>query len=87
MRMDPLQSIELLARRARQETPPVTDISLRKFPPAGLREPIRLFPMACTAAVSALAATVLLSLALHTSSTQSSQTISPLFNVVQVEMP
>lgn len=86
--MDELEAIEVLAEQARREEPPVTNISIGNIRKAALVEPARLFPWVCTGAVSALAAAAAICLVLRVNTASaSSPTISPLFNVAQVEMP
>ena len=92
--MEPLEAIERLARAAREEIVPETDVDIRRVLRAARPEPrlrpesIRLAPLAWSAAFSAVAAVVMLSFALHTSSpTTSVDSISPLFNAAQVQMP
>jgi hypothetical protein len=92
--MNPLESVENLARIARRETPPETNLNfaslLRELRP----EPqMRLRPWAWSAAVSALAASIVLAVAIHGSSSTGStnpnsvDSITPLFNAAQVQMP
>jgi hypothetical protein len=87
--MEPLEAIDALARRARTEKPPATDVNIGAVLRAARAEPPwRLTPLAWSAAVSALAACVILTLALR-STTQSNtvDSITPLFNAAQVQMP
>ncbi len=87
--MDPLDAIESLARLARTEEPPGTNINVAAVLRAAEAEaPLRLAPLAWSAAVSALAAGIILSVASHTRQASSSvDSISPLFNATQVQMP
>ncbi len=95
--MNPLESVENLARIARRETPPETNVkfasllrNLRPEPQMRLG-PTRLW--AWSAAVSALAASIVLAVAIHGSSSTGStnpnsvDSITPLFNAAQVQMP
>ncbi len=88
--MDPLDAIESLARLARCEEPPGTNINVAAVlrAAANAEPPLRLAPLAWSAAVSALAAGIILSFAIHTRQTTSSiDSISPLFNATQVQLP
>ena len=88
--MEPLEAIDRLARAAREEVVPETDIDVRRVLRAVRPEPsLRIAPLAWSAAISAVAAVVMLSFALHTSSSTTSNvdSISPLFNAAQVQMP
>jgi hypothetical protein len=87
--MEPLEAIERLARAAREEVVPETDVDVRRVLRAARPEPsLRIAPLAWSAAISAVAAAIMLSFALHTSgSTTSVDSISPLFNAAQVQMP
>ena len=86
--MEPLDDVETLARRARMETPPDTDIRIAPLLRACRAEQQwRLTPLAWSAALSAVAACVILVLAIHQGQTASVDSISPLFNAAQVQMP
>ena len=87
--MDPLEAIESLARLARSEQPPRTNVDIAAvLRAAGAEPPLRLAPLAWSAAVSAIAAGIILSFAIHTQRTTSSvDSISPLFNATEVQMP
>jgi hypothetical protein len=90
--MEPLEAIENLARIAREEDAPLTDINVRRLLRSVRPEPtLKIAPLAWSAAISAIAAGVMLTFALHTSSatttTNSVDSISPLFNAAQVQMP
>jgi hypothetical protein len=87
--MEPLEAIDRLARAAREEVVPETDIDVRRVLRAVRPESsLRIAPLAWSAAISAVAAVVMLSFALHTSSsTTNVDSISPLFNAAQVQMP
>ena len=87
--MEPFEAIDALARRARMETPPQTDVDVASIPRwAGARPQWQLAPLAWSAAVCALAACVILSLALWSSSQSTSvDSITPLFSAAQVQMP
>jgi hypothetical protein len=94
--MEPLDMVDALARKARLEAGPETDVRLGALL-RGCREEERypIAPLGWSAAISALAAVVVLGLALHqnvsAASGQSSGTtvdsITPLFNAAQVQMP
>jgi hypothetical protein len=88
--MEPIDAIEKLARAGREEAVPETDINVRRLIRAIRPEPtLRLAPLAWSAALSAVAAVVMLSFALHSSGSSSSSvdSISPLFNAAQVQLP
>ncbi|MGD0138412.1 MAG: hypothetical protein ABSD28_06005 [Tepidisphaeraceae bacterium] len=87
--MEPLEAVEALAHRARAETPPRTNVDIGAIVRAARAEPQwRLTPLAWSAAVSALAACAILSLALRsTGKSTTADSITPLFNAAQVQMP
>jgi hypothetical protein len=87
--MEPLEAVEALARRARAETPPETNVDIGAILRAAGAEPQwRLTLLAWSAAVSALAACAILSLALRsTAKSTTVDSITPLFNAAQVQMP
>src|SRR5271168_1360104 len=98
--MEPLEAIDNLARAAREETVPETDLDVRRLLRSMRAESVqagpvlRIAPLAWSAAISAIAAGVMLTLALHTSSSTMSSvdsaridSIGPLFNAAQVQMP
>jgi hypothetical protein len=87
--MEPLEAIEALARRARGEAPPGTNVNIGAIVRAARAEPQwRLTPLAWSAAVSALAACAILCLALRSSGKSTTvDSITPLFNAAQVQMP
>jgi hypothetical protein len=87
--MDPLDAIESLARLARTEQPPPTNVNIAAvLRSADAEPPLRLAPFAWSAAVSALAAGIILSFAIHTRQTTSRvDSITPLFNAIEVQMP
>jgi hypothetical protein len=86
--MEPLEAVESLARIARMERTPVTNVNIGAVLRAARAEPaLRLAPLAWSAAVSALAAGIILSVAIHARQTSSVDSISPLFNATQVQMP
>jgi hypothetical protein len=89
--MEPIEAIEKLARAARDEAVPETDINVHRLIRSIQPQPtLRLAPLAWSAAVSALAAVVMLTFALHTSGSSSSSSvdsITPLFNAAQVQLP
>lgn len=91
--MDPLEKMEILAKRARAERAPLVPINMN----AVLRvrpqqESVAVKPMAWAAGISAVAATLVLVVTLHVStSTTTSQSggdsNSALFSPTQLEMP
>ena len=86
--MEPLESIDALARIARQETPPQTNVQIAPLLRAlRTEQQWRLAPLAWSAALSAVAASVILVIALHQTQTTTVDPISPLFNAAQVQMP
>jgi len=86
--MEPLEAVEALARRARAETPPGTNVNIGAVLRTARAEPQwRLTPLAWSAAVSALAACAILSLALHSNKSTTTDPIAPLFNAAEVQMP
>jgi hypothetical protein len=87
--MEPLDAVESLAHLARNEAPPQTNINIASVLRTAHAQPQwRLGPLAWSAAVSAIAAAITLSFALHVQQTSSTtDSISPLFNATQVQMP
>jgi hypothetical protein len=86
--MEPLEAIESLARLARAEPAPQTNVNFASVVHAAQAKPtLRLKPLAWSAAISALAAGIILSFALHVPQTTATDSISPLFNATQVQMP
>ena len=86
--MEPLEAVDALARRARAETPPQTNVDIGAVLRSTRAEPPwRLTPLAWSAAVSALAACAILTLALHSNKSTTVDSITPLFNAAQVQMP
>ena len=85
--MDPLEAVEALARVARGETAPMTNTRVAASLRVQRSDALRLAPLAWTAAASALAASVVLALALHANSTSKTDSITPLFDSAQVQMP
>lgn len=86
--MEPLDAVDALARRARMESPPETDIGFAPLLRAcRAEEQWGLTPLAWSAALSAIAACVIMVLAIHQSQTNSVDSITPLFNAVQVRLP
>jgi hypothetical protein len=86
--MEPIEALDSLARRARAEAAPETNLDVARI----LREirgsaPVSIAPMAWSAAVSAIAASILLAIALHGGSSSSTDPIAPLFNATQAQMP
>jgi hypothetical protein len=85
--MDPLDTVEAIARVARTEVAPQTNVRIAPLLRAGRAE-WRLAPLAWSAVISAVAACVILTLALHQNQSNTSvDSISPLFNAAQVQMP
>lgn len=84
--MDPLDAVAAIARVARTEVAPQTNVRIGPLLRASRAE-WRLAPLAWSAAVSAVAAGVILTLALHQNQSVSVDSISPLFNAAQVQMP
>jgi len=86
--MEPLDGVEALARIARLEVAPTTNVRvgplLRTF---RAEQQWRLAPLAWSAGLSAAAACVILVLALRQTQSTSVDSISPLFNATQVQMP
>jgi len=91
--MDPLDALDILARRAAAEPIPRTDVDMRIVLGIARRERVRFFPLVWSAAASALAACIVLAVTLHASSstanaaTATVDPVAPLFNPVQVELP
>jgi hypothetical protein len=90
--MEPIEAIESLARAAREEMTPETDVDVRRLIREVRPAPrLKLAPLAWSAGISAMAACVMLTLALHTSNSTGNSTgvdsITPLFNAAQVQMP
>jgi hypothetical protein len=87
--MEPLDGVDALARIARMEVVPTTNVRVGPLLRASRAEQQwRLAPFAWSAALSAAAACIILVLALRqTQSTTSVDSISPLFNATQVQMP
>ena len=89
--MEPFEAIDKLARAARDEVAPETDINVGRLIRSIQPQPtLRLAPLAWSAAFSALAAVVMLTFALHSSNSSSStsvDSITPLFNAAQVQLP
>lgn len=91
--MDPLDALDMLARRAAREPIPRTDVDMARVFALARRERVRLFPLLWSAAASALAACIVLAVCLHTSSAAQAASaatvdpVRPLFNPVQVELP
>jgi hypothetical protein len=86
--MEPLDAINALARIARTETPPDTNVRIAPLLRAcRAEEQWRLTPLAWSAALSAIAACVILVLAIHRTEITTVDSISPLFSAAQVQMP
>ena len=84
--MEPLDAIESLARRARLEAAPATDVDAARLIRAVRVEPMRLVPLAWTAAAAAIAASVVLAMALR-ANVATADPVSSLFTPTQLEMP
>jgi hypothetical protein len=89
--MESLERIDNLARRARAETPPLTDVPVEATV-RGLRgAPQAAFSLAWPAVVSAIAACAMLAMshraAATTATTTAADPVAAMFNSVQVEMP
>jgi hypothetical protein len=84
--MDPLEMVDALARRARAEAAPQTNVSLAAVLAASRRER-RLSPFAWSAAISAVAACVVLAVALHANKSTRTDSIEPLFQAAEVQLP
>ena len=88
--MDPLEKIEAIARIARTEVTPETNVRIMPLLRAARAKPRwQLAPLAWSAAISAVAACVILTVALHQDQSTSSSvdSISPLFTATQVQLP
>jgi hypothetical protein len=88
--MEPLEAIDALARVARSEAAPQTNVPIAaviRTAQARTATQWRLAPLAWSAGISALAASVILVIALRQNTTSSVDPISPLFNAAQVQMP
>jgi hypothetical protein len=84
--MDPLEMVDALAGRARAEVVPKTNVSIAAVLAAGRREE-RLAPLAWSAGISAIAACIVLAIALHTNKSAKTDSIEPLFQAAEVQMP
>jgi hypothetical protein len=84
--MDPLEMVDALAGRARAEVTPKTNVSIAAVLAAGRREE-RLAPLAWSAGISAIAACIVLAIALHTNKSTKTDSIEPLFQAAEVQMP
>ncbi len=84
--MDPLEIVDALAGRARAEVAPKTNVSIAAVLAAGRREE-RLAPLAWSAGISAIAACIVLAIALHTNKSTKTDSIEPLFQAAEVQMP
>jgi hypothetical protein len=88
--MDPLDALDGLARRARNEAIPSTDINVAGLIDECLPEPRRFMPLAFSATLAAVAACLVLLCALRVHSASASTTtdsVSPMFAPTQVELP
>jgi hypothetical protein len=84
--MDPLEAVEALASRARTEASPRTDVRMSAVLSAAQQRP-RLAPLAWSAGLSALAACVAITAALHVNQTVKVDPIRPLFQAAEVQLP
>lgn len=84
--MDALEMVDALARRARAEIAPQTNVRFAAVLAAGRREE-RLAPLAWSAGLSAIAACIVLSIALHANKSAKTDSIEPLFQAAEVQMP
>jgi hypothetical protein len=84
--MEPLEMVDTLARRARAEIAPPTNVRFAAVLAASRREE-RLVPLAWSAGLSAIAACIVLALALHTNKSARTDSIEPLFQAAEVQMP
>jgi hypothetical protein len=84
--MDALEAVEALARRARAETPPQTNVRMATVLSAHRPEQ-RLVPLAWSAGLSAVAACVVMALALHANKSTKTDPIMPLFQAAEVQLP
>jgi hypothetical protein len=90
--MDPLEMVDALARRARAEIAPETNVRIAAVLAAGRREQQFaregfLAPLAWSAGLSAMAACVVLSIALHPNKSTKTDSIEPFFQAAEVQMP
>ncbi|HEY1921814.1 MAG TPA: hypothetical protein VGG44_03530 [Tepidisphaeraceae bacterium] len=90
--MDPLEMVDALARRARAEIAPETNARIAAVLAAGQRRQQSaregfLAPFAWSAGLSALAACVVLCLALHANKSTKTDSIEPLFQAAEVQLP
>ncbi|MGD0462402.1 MAG: hypothetical protein ABSB74_07925 [Tepidisphaeraceae bacterium] len=84
--MDALEMVDALARRARAEVAPETNVRIAAVLAAGRRDQ-RLLPLAWSAGLSAIAACVVLAIALHANKSARTDSIEPLFQAAEVQMP
>ncbi len=90
--MDPLEIVDALAQRARAEVAPQTNIGIAAVLAAARRnQPLArggfLAPFAWSAAISAMAACVAIAIALHGNRSTKTDSIEPLFQAAEVQMP
>lgn len=86
--MDPIEPLDSLARLAREEAPPETNLDVaRILRESRARSWPSVAPMAWSAAISAIAACILLAIALHSNSSSTTDSISPLFSATEAQMP
>jgi hypothetical protein len=86
--MESFDAIDALSRVARSETAPETNVPIGPILRAYRGEQQwRLTPLAWSAALSAVAASIILALAIHQSRTTSVDSITPLFSAAQVQLP
>jgi hypothetical protein len=90
--MDPLETVDALARRARAEVAPDTNIRIAAVLTAAQRKRRLaregfLAPFAWSAGLSTIAACVVLAIALHTNKSTKTDSIEPLFQAAEVQLP
>jgi len=84
--MDTLEMMDALARRARAEVAPETNVNFAAVLATGRREQ-RLAPLAWSAGLSAIAAAVVLAISLHANQSSRTDSIEPLFQAAEVQLP
>jgi hypothetical protein len=90
--MDPLEIVDALARRARAEVAPETNVRIAAVLAAARRDQRLareglLAPFAWSAALSAMAACVAIAIAVHGNRSIKTDSIEPLFQAAEVQMP
>jgi len=84
--MEALEMVNALARRARAEVAPETNVRFAAVLAVSRREE-RLLPLAWSAGLSAMAACIVLAIALHGNKSTETDSIEPLFQAAEVQMP